>query len=323
MSARDQRQTWSASTPTSAPTSTTSSGPWRGVVDEAGRATDADQLAEDALTREATAATGLNGGIAIPHCRSVGVEDPDPGLRAPLPRRGVRRQGRTGRPGLPDRGPGRWRRVPPQAAGQAGPRPGEERVHRQPARRHHAGRDRRAGRRGRRRGARSAATPATPAAPAAVATAATPATSEAAPTTPAARLFARRGHCLPDRHRPHLHGRRGSGGSRRARRRGHPGRDPGLGRRHAAVPRGHHAMPTPSSSPSTSGSATAAASPANPSSLSSVKRPIEEGRQDDRRGAPLRRRPQCATRRGLRRRRGLLRAAQVPARPGAVGLVGC
>ncbi len=46
------------------------------VVDEAGRATDADQLAEDALAREATAATGLNGGIAIPHCRSVGVEVP-------------------------------------------------------------------------------------------------------------------------------------------------------------------------------------------------------------------------------------------------------
>ena len=46
------------------------------VVDEAGRATDVDQLAEDALAREATAATGLNGGIAIPHCRSVGVEVP-------------------------------------------------------------------------------------------------------------------------------------------------------------------------------------------------------------------------------------------------------
>ena len=46
------------------------------IVDDAGRATDADQLAEDALAREATAATGLNGGIAIPHCRSTGVEIP-------------------------------------------------------------------------------------------------------------------------------------------------------------------------------------------------------------------------------------------------------
>ena len=46
------------------------------IVDDAGRATDVDQLAEDALAREATAATGLNGGIAIPHCRSAGVETP-------------------------------------------------------------------------------------------------------------------------------------------------------------------------------------------------------------------------------------------------------
>ena len=46
------------------------------IVDDAGRATDANQLAEDALAREATAATGLNGGIAIPHCRSTGVETP-------------------------------------------------------------------------------------------------------------------------------------------------------------------------------------------------------------------------------------------------------
>src|SRR4051794_38718935 len=46
------------------------------VVDEAGRATDSHQLADDALAREATAATGLNGGIAIPHCRSTGVETP-------------------------------------------------------------------------------------------------------------------------------------------------------------------------------------------------------------------------------------------------------
>jgi PTS system fructose-specific IIC component len=47
-----------------------------GIVDDAGRATDANQLAEDALAREATAATGLNGGIAIPHCRSAGVDTP-------------------------------------------------------------------------------------------------------------------------------------------------------------------------------------------------------------------------------------------------------
>src|SRR5215210_62619 len=46
------------------------------IVGDAGRAVDVEQLANDALAREGTAATGLNGGIAIPHCRSVGVEVP-------------------------------------------------------------------------------------------------------------------------------------------------------------------------------------------------------------------------------------------------------
>jgi PTS system fructose-specific IIC component len=46
------------------------------VVADAGRSTDADRLAADAITREGTAATGLPGGIAIPHCRTTGVEEP-------------------------------------------------------------------------------------------------------------------------------------------------------------------------------------------------------------------------------------------------------
>src|SRR3954469_21324543 len=46
------------------------------VVADAGRSADADQLAADALTREETAPTGLPGGIAIPHCRTSGVEVP-------------------------------------------------------------------------------------------------------------------------------------------------------------------------------------------------------------------------------------------------------
>src|SRR6478752_7883765 len=46
------------------------------VVADAGRSGDADQLAADAITREGTAATGLPGGIAIPHCRTTGVEEP-------------------------------------------------------------------------------------------------------------------------------------------------------------------------------------------------------------------------------------------------------
>jgi PTS system fructose-specific IIC component len=46
------------------------------VVDDAGRATSRDQLVEDAFARESTSATGLPGGIAIPHCRTSGVEVP-------------------------------------------------------------------------------------------------------------------------------------------------------------------------------------------------------------------------------------------------------
>ena len=46
------------------------------VVDDAGRATDRDQLVEDAFARESTSATGLPGGIAIPHCRTSGVDTP-------------------------------------------------------------------------------------------------------------------------------------------------------------------------------------------------------------------------------------------------------
>src|SRR3712207_6046756 len=43
------------------------------LVAGAGRATSADALSGDAMAREAQAATGLPGGIAIPHCRSAAV----------------------------------------------------------------------------------------------------------------------------------------------------------------------------------------------------------------------------------------------------------
>ncbi|CAI9419504.1 PTS fructose transporter subunit IIABC [Nocardioides sp. T2.26MG-1] len=46
------------------------------IVGAAGRAVDVDQLVEDAFAREATSGTGLPGGIAIPHCRTAGVEEP-------------------------------------------------------------------------------------------------------------------------------------------------------------------------------------------------------------------------------------------------------
>ena len=46
------------------------------IVGEAGRARDVDQLVTDAFAREETSATGLPGGIAIPHCRTTGVDEP-------------------------------------------------------------------------------------------------------------------------------------------------------------------------------------------------------------------------------------------------------
>ncbi len=46
------------------------------VVAEAGRADDVDEIVTDALAREETSATGLPGGIAIPHCRTAGVSEP-------------------------------------------------------------------------------------------------------------------------------------------------------------------------------------------------------------------------------------------------------
>jgi PTS system fructose-specific IIC component len=45
------------------------------LVAGAGRATSADALHGDAMAREAQAATGLPGGIAIPHCRSAAVTE--------------------------------------------------------------------------------------------------------------------------------------------------------------------------------------------------------------------------------------------------------
>ena len=46
-----------------------------GLVADAGRATAAEALRADAMAREAKAATGLPGGIAIPHCRSGAVTE--------------------------------------------------------------------------------------------------------------------------------------------------------------------------------------------------------------------------------------------------------
>lgn len=45
-------------------------------VADSGRATDLDALIADAMAREEVSATGLPGGLAIPHCRTSGVDEP-------------------------------------------------------------------------------------------------------------------------------------------------------------------------------------------------------------------------------------------------------
>ncbi|GEP37005.1 PTS lactose transporter subunit IIC [Nocardioides psychrotolerans] len=47
-----------------------------GVVAQADRTTDVEALVADAFAREATSPTGLKNGIAIPHCRTTGVDVP-------------------------------------------------------------------------------------------------------------------------------------------------------------------------------------------------------------------------------------------------------
>ena len=93
---------------------------------------------EDAFAREAKSATGLPGGIAIPHCRTERRRGADARVRPARPEGRLRRQGRPGRPGVPDRGARRRRQHPPPAAHQARPVPGEAGVHRRAARRRDA-----------------------------------------------------------------------------------------------------------------------------------------------------------------------------------------
>ena len=47
---------------------------------DAGRAHDLEQMVTDLLAREAKAATGMKGGIAIPHCKSEAVDEPSLGF---------------------------------------------------------------------------------------------------------------------------------------------------------------------------------------------------------------------------------------------------
>ena len=261
------------------------------VVDDAGRATDKDQLVEDAFARESTSATGLPGGIAIPHCRTAGVDDPDPRLRPARPAGRLRRQGRPGRPGVPHRRARRRRRRPPHDPDQAGPCAGEAGLHRrapQPRARS-------------RRSSTSSATSSVEPAPG-TAAAAAPAAPAATQQPPQRRGhdqqpgLARGGHRLPDRHRAHLHGRRGPRGRRRARRRrprtsrprARPARTPLVPRHHRRRRRRHlrrrRRRPRPG--------------PLRRQADGHLRRQAahRRRRRDDRRGAALRRRPASAPR---------------------------
>ena len=76
------------------------------------------------MARESQSATGLPGGIAIPHCRSEHVTDAVAGVRPARSEGRLRRPGRPRRPGLPDRrARGRGRRAH-EAALQPRPRAG-------------------------------------------------------------------------------------------------------------------------------------------------------------------------------------------------------
>ncbi|WP_194861777.1 PTS sugar transporter subunit IIA, partial [Dietzia sp. SYD-A1] len=51
-----------------------------GALVDAGRADDLDALVSDLMAREGKAATGMKGGIAIPHCKSEAVAEPSLGF---------------------------------------------------------------------------------------------------------------------------------------------------------------------------------------------------------------------------------------------------
>ncbi|WP_346845327.1 fructose-specific PTS transporter subunit EIIC [uncultured Rothia sp.] len=55
------------------------------MVTDVGRANDFEQLYTDAKARESKTDTGVPGGIAIPHCRSVAVEEPTLAMARPHP----------------------------------------------------------------------------------------------------------------------------------------------------------------------------------------------------------------------------------------------
>ena len=191
-----------------------------GRLAESGRVTDRDELKAAALAREAQSATGLPGGIAIPHCRSAAVSTPSIGFARLSPKVDF---------GAPD-GPADlvFLIAAPDGAGaehmkllsslaRALVRPDFVAVAAGgQVRRRHRRTGRRCGQPGRRRPR-----------------------GRAAAESPGGRSeVGHRDHRLPHRHRPHLHGRRRAQAGRRARGGEPDGGDPGLLGQHAGE-RGH------------------------------------------------------------------------------------
>ena len=296
------------------------------VVADAGRTADQGQLVEDALAREATSPTGLPGGIAIPHCRTAAVDVPtlafarlSPAVEfgakdgpadlafliaAPaggdathlklltkLARALVKAEFTDALRAAED--PDEVVRLVNDVVGPAEPAAAPAAAARRRARqRRHRHRD---DHRARDRDAAAAAV-----------------------AQPGRR------DRLPDRHRAHLHGRRGPRGRRRARRRRHPRRDAGLGRLHAAAPRRdrrgrrgdlrrRRGGPRPRPVRRQAGG------------LLRREAPDRRRRRDDRRGAPLRRRPERrrASRAAPPVPAAPARRRTAPARPGAAAPAGC
>ncbi len=205
------------------------------VVGDAGRATDVDQLVADAFAREEQSATGLPGGLAIPHCRTTGVEEPT--LAFARLRPGVDFGAKDGPADLvfliaaPAGGDADHLTILTQLARALvkpaftdSLRAAETSEDVVALVRRELGLD---------------PTPAPAAEPRGTRHTRCCRRDPGRSTGRSRHAVPGRRHRLPDRHRPHLHGRRGPRGRRRAGRGGDRGRDPGFGRLDPARSRDH------------------------------------------------------------------------------------
>ena len=103
------------------------------VVDDAGRADDVEQLDRGRVRPRGDLATGLPGGIAIPHCRTTGVAEPTLAFARLDPPVDFGAKDGPADLAFLIAAPAGGDADPPPAPHQAGPRAGEARLHRLPA----------------------------------------------------------------------------------------------------------------------------------------------------------------------------------------------